>query len=96
MKHGLQVTLNVLRVVHLFGGDQSRKLWCYAVAKDLNISRTKADELLRRLESSGWLVSEWERVDVAMAGRPRRRLYRITPKGISEQRKAVVQIKLLV
>ena len=38
--------------------------------------------ILLRLESAGWLASRWESVDPSEAGRPRRRLYRITPGGL--------------
>lgn len=37
--------------------------------------------ILARLEAVGWVRSEWERVDPAAAGRPRRRWYRLTPEG---------------
>jgi PadR family transcriptional regulator PadR len=39
--------------------------------------------ILIRLEEAGWLRSRWERVDPSRAGRPRRRLYRITPGGLA-------------
>ena len=39
--------------------------------------------LLLRLESAGWFVSRWEGVDSAHAGRPRRRLYRLTRSGLA-------------
>jgi DNA-binding PadR family transcriptional regulator len=38
--------------------------------------------LLRRLEREGCVVGRWESEDAAFsAGRPRRRTYRITPRG---------------
>ena len=38
---------------------------------------------LARMEDGGLLESRWEDPDVAMAeGRPRRRLYRVTPLGV--------------
>jgi PadR family transcriptional regulator, regulatory protein PadR len=37
--------------------------------------------LLQRLENAGWLKSEWEEVDPSEAGRPRRRLYKLTGHG---------------
>lgn len=39
--------------------------------------------ILARLEAVGWVRSEWERIDPATAGRPRRRWYRLTPEGRS-------------
>lgn len=45
--------------------------------------------LLARLERAGWLESEREAVDPAEAGRPRRKLYRLTGEG---QRRAALEI----
>jgi PadR family transcriptional regulator, regulatory protein PadR len=42
--------------------------------------------LLARLERAGWLSSEWETVDPAAVGRPRRRFYKLTGFG---QRRAL-------
>lgn len=42
--------------------------------------------ILARLEGLGWLSSTWEVVDPADAGRPRRRLYRLTGAGLAEGR----------
>jgi DNA-binding PadR family transcriptional regulator len=36
---------------------------------------------LARLEAAGWLDSAWEDLDPTEAGRPRRRLYRLTGEG---------------
>lgn len=37
--------------------------------------------MLTRLESVGWLESDWEDVDPALAGRPARRYYTLTANG---------------
>jgi DNA-binding PadR family transcriptional regulator len=39
---------------------------------------------LSRLEKAGWLTSEWEQLNPSEAGRPRKRLYKLT--GLGEQR----------
>ncbi len=44
---------------------------------------------LARLEQAGWLVSRWEETDPAEAGRPRRRLYRLTDEGAFAGRAAL-------
>jgi DNA-binding PadR family transcriptional regulator len=45
--------------------------------------------ILMRLESAGWVTSEWEKGDPAELGRPRRRYYSITPVGACNARKEV-------
>jgi PadR family transcriptional regulator PadR len=48
--------------------------------------------LLVRLERAGWLESEWENVNPAEVGRPRRRLYRLTGPGEVNARHAIDQL----
>jgi PadR family transcriptional regulator PadR len=38
--------------------------------------------LLVRMEQAGWLRSRWEECDPSTAGRPRRRYYQLTEKGL--------------
>ena len=45
--------------------------------------------ILARLEGLDWLSSRWEDVDPTDAGRPRRRLYRLTESGRTQARAAV-------
>lgn len=41
---------------------------------------------LARFERAGWLESHWEEIDPSAAGRPRRRLYQLTPEGAERAR----------
>jgi PadR family transcriptional regulator PadR len=51
------------------------------VAKLTRLASGTLYPILIRLEEAGWLQSRWEADDPAVLGRPRRRLYRITPQG---------------
>jgi PadR family transcriptional regulator PadR len=44
--------------------------------------------ILRRLEEAGWIEGRWEEIDPKSEGRPRRRLYRLTPEGLTNARAA--------
>jgi len=48
--------------------------------------------ILMRLERAGWLDSEWERLDPSEAGRPRKRLYRLTGVGYNKTYKALAEL----
>jgi DNA-binding PadR family transcriptional regulator len=48
--------------------------------------------ILMRLERSGWLTSRWEQVDPRNAGRPRRRLYRLTGVGYKKTLEAFSEL----
>lgn len=48
--------------------------------------------ILARLLQAGWVDSEWEDVDPAEAGRPRRRLYRLTNSGLGFAKREIASI----
>ena len=50
--------------------------------------------LLQRLENAGWLKSEWEKIDPAVVGRPRRRLYKLTGRGQTLARRALAEVQI--
>jgi PadR family transcriptional regulator PadR len=50
--------------------------------------------LLARLESVGWLKSEWENIDASEAGRPRRRYYKLTALGQTKALDALADVQL--
>ncbi|HET9256525.1 MAG TPA: helix-turn-helix transcriptional regulator [Pseudonocardiaceae bacterium] len=48
--------------------------------------------ILARLERAGWVTSAWENPAAhEVAGRPRRRFYRLTPDGADEARAALAR-----
>ena len=52
--------------------------------------------MLARLESAGWLASEWEVIDPSEAGRPRRRFYKLTAVGQNNARAALADLQMAV
>ena len=50
--------------------------------------------ILMRLEGSRWLQSKWERLDPSEAGRPRKRLYRLTGLGYNKTTEAMSQLRI--
>jgi PadR family transcriptional regulator, regulatory protein PadR len=51
--------------------------------------------LLRRFERTNWVTSTWEDVDASAAGRPPRRLYRLTGEGQAVARAELAQVQKL-
>jgi DNA-binding PadR family transcriptional regulator len=49
--------------------------------------------LLQRLEGRGWMDSRREDVDPSAAGRPARRLYRLTGTGVREARRELNELE---
>ena len=52
--------------------------------------------LLRRFEDAGWLESRTEDVDPSAAGRPARRLYRLTGEGERVARAELARLQRLM
>lgn len=54
-------------------------LWGYRICQETNLGPGTVYPILDRLESHGWIVSEWE--TASAPDRPRRRLYTISSTG---------------
>jgi DNA-binding PadR family transcriptional regulator len=76
------MSLQTLRVLEGFLNDPTDELSGADVQKRSSIASGTLYPILLRLEAAGWFVSRWENVDPASVGRPRRRLYRLTPSGL--------------
>jgi DNA-binding PadR family transcriptional regulator len=59
------------------------------ISKATGVASGTLYPILFRLEKARWLSSEWEDVDPSEAGRPRRRLYRMTTLGCTESKSAI-------
>jgi PadR family transcriptional regulator, regulatory protein PadR len=64
------------------------------IAKATKIGSGTLYPLLARLEAAGWFTSQWETVDPREAGRPRRRLYKLTGVGQRRAREALAGLQL--
>lgn len=60
-----------------------------AISKATGLGSGTMYPLLQRLEIAKWIEGEWEKVDPANVGRPRRRFYKLTKSGQTEAVKAL-------
>ena len=79
----VRISLQSLRVLEAFLADPAEQLSGADVHKRSGLASGTLYPILLRLESAGWLLSRWEAIDPVSAGRPRRRLYRLTPTGLA-------------
>jgi PadR family transcriptional regulator PadR len=79
----VRMSLQTLRVLEAFLESPSDQLSGADVQKRSHLASGTLYPILLRLESAGWFVSRWETIDPSSAGRPRRRLYRLTPSGLA-------------
>ena len=81
-----------LRVLRVFLNEQPKETAGSDICKQTGLLSGTLYPILMRLERSGWLTSRWEQVDPRNAGRPRRRLYRLTGVGYNKASKAFSEL----
>jgi PadR family transcriptional regulator, regulatory protein PadR len=78
----VRMSLQTMRVLEAFLESPTDQLSGADVHQRCGIASGTLYPILLRLEAAGWFVSRWESIDPSAAGRPRRRLYRLTPTGL--------------
>ena len=78
----VRMSLQTLKVLEAFLESPMSQLSGADIHQGNGIASGTLYPILLRLEAAGWLTSRWESVDPSSAGRPRRRLYRLTSAGL--------------
>jgi PadR family transcriptional regulator PadR len=78
----VRITVAVATVLRIFIDEVARPRHGYELMQLTGFPSGKLYPILARLERAGWLTKEQELVDPAVAGRPIRRLYRLSEAGI--------------
>jgi len=78
----VRMSLQTLRVLEAFLENPTEQRSGAEVHQRCGLDSGTLYPILIRLESAGWFVSRWESIDPSSAGRPRRRLYRLTTTGL--------------
>ena len=81
MAADVRLTVPLLKLLRVFLERPSAPIYGLELARLAELKTGTIYPALARLEEAGWLVSRWEAVDPAEEGRPRRRLYELTPDG---------------
>jgi PadR family transcriptional regulator, regulatory protein PadR len=76
-----RVTAAILDVLEVLIASSGVGCHGFAIAKDVKRPTGSVYPILARLERAGWLESYWES-EQSDHGRPRRRLYSLTPDGL--------------
>lgn len=78
----VRMSLQTLKVLEAFLENPTEAQSGAEVHQRCGIASGTLYPILLRLEAAGWFVSRWESIDPSIAGRPRRRLYRLTSTGL--------------
>jgi PadR family transcriptional regulator len=85
----LRITINLLKVFHVLLQDPSTERYGLEIGKSAGLAGNGLYPVLMRMERAHLVVSRWEETDPSEAGRPRRRLYRLTSEGAVFARQAL-------
>lgn len=86
------MTIAVATVLRTFLNDVSEPRYGYELMRLTGFPSGKLYPILARLQQAGWLIREQEQVDPAAAGRPARRLYRLSADGIQAARQELAAL----
>lgn len=92
----LPLEIDILQVASRLARRADPEFYGFLLATELRdgnearglLSHGSLYKALARLEAQGLLASRWEDIDESEAGRPRRRLYRVTAEGAAAYRAA--------
>jgi hypothetical protein len=86
---GPRMTLQTLLVLQAMLSDPTARHYGLELSRVAGFATGTVYPILARLEKADWVSSDWEDVDPAQEGRPRRRLYMLTGKGAEGARGAL-------
>jgi len=87
--YSVRMTILTLKVLRAMLDDPTGDHYGLDLAKRAGTKIGSVYPILLRLEHAGWLTSHSEEIDPVDAGRPRRRLYRLTNLGTVQARAAL-------
>jgi PadR family transcriptional regulator len=88
-----RMTFQTALVLHALLADPTSPRYGLEVAKQTRLPTGTIYPILARLEAAGWVASDWEAVEPAREGRPRRRLYQLTGAGATQARAALSDMR---
>lgn len=91
-----RMTLPTLLVLRAMLTEPAREMYGLEICKAAELRSGTIHPILARLERCGWLESRWEDIAPAEEGRPRRRYYRLSPKGADRARAALSRVHIPV
>jgi DNA-binding MarR family transcriptional regulator len=84
MSSELRITIPLLKVLDAMLQAPDQNHWGFEIMKKTGLKSGTLYPLLARLETAGWVESDWE--TQTDPGRPRRRYYRLTGVGARSAR----------
>jgi DNA-binding PadR family transcriptional regulator len=86
---GPKMTIQTQLVLRALLENPTRELYGLEICAAAGLASGTIHPILARLEAMAWLESQWEDIDPAKEGRPKRRYYRLSPDGAEQARHAL-------
>lgn len=77
-----RLTLQSLKVLRVLYDNPAEPYYGYDIIDRTGIKAGTLYPILARLEAAGWIKSRWEKIDPKKEKRPKRKLFKLTSKGI--------------
>jgi PadR family transcriptional regulator PadR len=84
-----RMTMQTLRVLKVLLDEPLVEHFGLEISRKAGLPTGSIYPILARLEQAGWLESAWEDIDPVVAGRRRRRYYKLSSDGAEKARGAV-------
>jgi PadR family transcriptional regulator, regulatory protein PadR len=89
-----RMTMQTQLVLRTLLQEPAHEMYGLQISEAAGLPTGTIHPILARLEGLGWLESHWENVDPAREGRPRRRYYRLSPRGAECARHALATARV--
>ncbi|MBZ9714416.1 PadR family transcriptional regulator [Deinococcus multiflagellatus] len=83
------MTTNDLKLAKHLYEEMDGETYALALTQSVGLNTTALYNSLARLERIGWIVGRWEEGTPAQLGRPARKYYRLTEKGMENYRETI-------
>jgi PadR family transcriptional regulator PadR len=84
-----RMTIPTQLVLQVLMADPHQERYGAEIGEGAGLASGTVHPILARLEGVGWLESRWEDIDPREEGRPARRYYQLTAKGVDEAGRAL-------
>ncbi|MGH2731592.1 MAG: PadR family transcriptional regulator [Actinomycetota bacterium] len=85
----MQLSKASAKVLGAFLAEPTQDQYGFGIMRATGVKSGSLYPILQRFERLGWIEGHDEEIDEQAEGRPKRRLYRLTPAGERKARKAV-------
>jgi PadR family transcriptional regulator, regulatory protein PadR len=87
-----RMTMTTQAVLRMFVDDPTTIRYGLEICAVTGLPSGTIHPILARLENLGWVESDWEKIDPKSEGRPRRRYYRISERGLAMGRQSLAEV----